>query len=50
MTDKSDIFFDCPYVRVIETEKTLFGYWYKVFARCGELAGTSLISMTKTAF
>jgi hypothetical protein len=36
MTDKSDIFFDCPYVRVVETKKTLFGYWYKVFARCGE--------------
>ena len=38
MTDKSDIFFECPYVRRVETEKTLFGYWYKVFARtpCGQ--------------
>ena len=36
MTDKSDIFFECPYVRRVETEKTLFGYWYKVFARCEE--------------
>jgi hypothetical protein len=32
MIDRSDMFFDCPHVKVVEKEKTLFGYWYKVRA------------------
>ena len=32
MIDRSDMFFGCQYVKVVETEKTLFGYWYKIRA------------------
>lgn len=32
MIDRTDMFFKCEYVRSVETKKTLFGYWYKVYA------------------
>ena len=32
MVDRSMMFFDCEYVKSVEITKTLFGYWYKVYA------------------
>lgn len=32
MIDRSEMFFDCEYVKSVESTKTLFGYWYKVYA------------------
>lgn len=32
MVDRSEMFFDCEYVKSVESTKTLFGYWYKIYA------------------